>query len=573
MWDYLIGPTYSSPNFLVEERLSIGWHGGRNRALSPAMHRVAGSGLLCGRQRVGDLDVEVWEVAPWDGQEVLRIVAVANQGQTTFSALRLTAFLRAPGNPEVRDGQLHVALPAGTKSYGGECPSWADRTARIAWNRPQTIESDKRSNVGTGFLLVCTLGDLPPGATATASLVHRVDEGVIPAWQPVCDAAAVVRCERMGWQDWLRRGVPVLRQDSLLESQAVFIRMQQSLDGGFIAGVRRYAYSYIRDMHGACRGLLAAGFIDEVARALAWIERKVVRFGTVINASEMGADVRDFVGGHKGTELPAYYILLACRYLERGGSPAVVDACRAGLTLAAEEQITVSRADGWRFHYNGDETERYVPLVDGANYRFGKPDWDPKRAQWSMPSHVLAMASVDAFVRVLSPRWGLDPAPYRAAVEAWRASFDPTFRPNGRTLPAWTVFPDGSLPAYPVPNYLLFAAWTEAPLPAADVRAWVEAAEGHLDPVRGRVPVCPGMVEGTCGHDLALLLYGLKRIGADAARIARVEDLVRHGGSLQWFGLVNEFYGPDGTPNQHNLRPFETGPLLEALIHGVTGVA
>ena len=30
----------------------------------------------------------------------------------------------------------------------------------------------------------------------------------------------------------------------------------------------------------------------------------------------------------------------------------------------------------------------------------------------------------------------------------------------------------------------------------------------------------------------------------------------------------NEFYGPNNTPNPHNLRPFETGPLLDALLEG-----
>jgi hypothetical protein len=402
------------------------------------------------------------------------------------------------------------------------------------------------------------------------ALCHRLDEGAVADWVPPTDTAALILRELQGWSDWFGRAVPAVRADLLLESQLAFIRMQQSFDGGFIAGVRRYAYSYMRDMHGACRGLLAAGFLDETARALAWIERKARRFGTVVNASEMGADVRDFVGGHKGTELPAYYILLAVRYLKCGGTRETVEACRQGLTRAADEQIEVSRAEGWRFHYNGDETERYVPVEDGANYLFGKPDWDPKRAVWSMPSHVLAMASVDAFARHLCPLWDLDPAPYRAAVEAWRASFGPTFQPDGRSVPAWTVFPDGTLPAYPVPNYLLFAAWTDAPFTAADVRAWVEAAEACLDPVRGRVPVCPGSVEGSCGHDLALLLYGLKHIGAGPERIARVENCIRNGGQLQWFGMVNEFYGPDGTPNQHNLRPFETGPLLEALLPMLT---
>lgn len=264
--------------------------------------------------------------------------------------------------------------------------------------------------------------------------------------------------------------------------------------------------------------------------------------------------------------MPAYYILLAARYLNCGGARETVDACRQGLTRAADEQIEVSRGEGWRFHYNGDETERYVPMVDGANYMFNKSDWDPKRAVWSMPSHVLAMASLDAFARHLCPLWNLDPAPYRAAVEAWRASFAPTFQPDGRPVPAWTVFPDGNLPAYPVPNYLLFPAWVDAPFPAATLREWTAAATAHLDERRGFAPVCPGVVEGTCGHNLALLLYALCRTAAPAERIAAVERLARGNGQLQWFGLVNEFYGPDGTPNQHNLRPFETGPLAEALL-------
>jgi hypothetical protein len=565
-WDFLIGPTYSSPNFLHEERLSVGWHGGRNRSIAPAMHRVAGSGLLCGRQRVGDLEIEVWEVSPWDGQEVLRVVAVANRGGTILRRIRVQAFVRAPGKPAVHGQALHIALPQGTPSYGGECPSWAERTARIAWNRPADLCNDWRDNVGAGFFLTCGLGDLAPGATTVASLVHRLDEGAgLPALDLPVDPAVSVKRELAAWQEWFGRGIAAARGDVLVESQLAFIRMQQSFDGGFIAGVRRYAYSYIRDMHGACRGLLAAGHAGEVARALAWIDRKVRRFGTVVNASEMGADVRDFVGGHKGTELPAYYLLMAVSLLRNGRAEAV-DACRASLVQAADEQIAVSRADGWRFHYNGDETERYVPVVDGANYLFNKPDWDPRRACWSMPSHVLAMASLDAFARHLCPLWNLDPAPYRAAVEEWRASFAPTFQPDGRPVPAWTVFPDGTLPAYPVPNYLLFPAWVDAPFPAATLREWTVAAAAHLDADRGFVPVCPGAVQGTCGHNLALLLYSLCRTAAPTERIAAVERLARDNGQLQWFGLVNEFYGPDGTPNQHNLRPFETGPMVEALL-------
>ena len=566
-WDFLIGPTYSSPNFLIEERLFVGWHGKRNRAVTPAMYRVRGSGLLAGSQRHGDLEVELWECARWDGQTAMRAVAVTNRGARAIGKVRIQAFIRAPGKPIVTGEVLAVPLPTGTNSYGGECPSWADRTARIAWNRPAGVCQDWRDNVGGAFLLTCNLGDLVPGAVAVACLEHRVDEGTeLPAWIPVSDPARAIDDEISGWRKWFAAAIPAVRNNALVESQLAFMRMQQSYDGGLIAGVRRYAYSYIRDMHGAARGFLAAGFLDEVEREIRWIDRKVRRFGTVVNASEMGADVRDFVGGHKGTELPAYYLLMASGYQGRGGSPAVIDACRDSLVLAADQQIEVSRADDWRFRYNGDETERYVPVVDGANYAFGKADWDGKRTLWSMPSHVLAMTSLTAFARELAPGWGLDASPYLDAVERLRASFAPTFQPGGRREPAWTVFSDGSLPGYPVPNYLLFPAWVGAPFPASDIKAWVDAAARHFDPERGAVPVCPGAVGGTCGHGIALLLYGLKKTGADPAQITAVEHCVSTNGQLGWFGLVSEFYGPEGTPNQHNLRPFETGPLIESLL-------
>jgi hypothetical protein len=30
--------------------------------------------------------------------------------------------------------------------------------------------------------------------------------------------------------------------------------------------------------------------------------------------------------------------------------------------------------------------------------------------------------------------------------------------------------------------------------------------------------------------------------------------------------MVNEFYGPNAVPNPHNLRPFESGIVLESII-------
>ena len=182
-----------------------------------------------------------------------------------------------------------------------------------------------------------------------------------------------------------------------------------------------------------------------------------------------------------------------------------------------------------------------------------------------MPSHVLAMASTAFVAEVLAPLWGFDPAPYREALEQWRATFTATFLPDGRRIPVWTVFSDGTLPTYAVTPYLCFPAWVDAPFPVEQKREWALAAFQYLKEP-GILPLSPGEVDGATGNALGMLLYALKATGAAPDQIARVEQAILQGGQLQWFGLINEFYGPGNVPNPHNLRPFETGPVLDALL-------
>jgi hypothetical protein len=563
-WNHLIGPAYSSPDFIASERIRLQIGAGKARDLMVGMQRIAGSGVLFGRAEFDDLVAEVYEFAPWDGVEAIRLVHVHNRGATPVSEVRLTAQVRATGKPAIEDGVLAIYIDKGAGSYGGECPNWSPRVARITWSGADT-------GVEPGFVLRSGPLVLPPGGGATRALVHlvewRADAKPLPAMN---HGKADLEAALAEWKAWFARGDADLlahpRLGLIFESQLAFMRMQQSYDGGLIAGVRRYAYSYIRDMHGAARGFLAAGHRDEVRREMEWVDRKYRKFKNIVNASEMGGDIRDFVGGHKGTELPAYYLLMARGFLARGGDPAVVERLRESLQHAADIQIEVSRKQGWRFTYNGDETERYVPTRDGETYDFSTPEW--KKTTWSMPSHVLAMASVDFFARELAPRWKMDPTPYRTALAEWNKSFAPTFQPDGRRTPVWTVFSGGQLPPRPVPNYLCFAAWIQAPFPAEQRAAWTWDAAWSLRE-DGWLAVMPGRVEGTCGNSLALLLAALIQSGADRAVVDHAVNLILAGGMLQQYGLVNEFYGPKGTPNPHNLRPFETGPLLDALAQSV----
>jgi len=560
-WNYLIGPAYSSPDFLAKEQLCLLFPDGKPVELRFNMRRMIGSGILFGRTEVNKLVVELYEFAPWDGVDVIRLVHLHNSGTETISDLRLGATVQPRGTAAIEEGVLAIRSATNAHCFGGSEPNWAPRVARVAW-------SGNGGDAQPGYLVRSGVLSLPAGAGETRALVHRVewaaDAKPLP---PLAQGKPDLEKAIVEWKTWLNAGDKSIltnpRLGMLLESQLVFIRMEQSYDGGLIAGVRRYSYSYPRDMHGAARGFLATGHLREVELELRWMDRKYRRFKTIVNSSEMGTDIVDFYAGHKGSELPAYYLLMARGYLAAGGRGEVIDEMRDSLQHAADIQISTSRKDGWRFKYNGDETERYVPTKDGAPYDFSTPEW--KNTSWCMPSQVLAMASVDFFVRELVPRWKLDAAPYREAVEEWKKSFAPTFLPEGRTVPVWTIFNDGTIPAQPVPNYLCFPAWVQAPFPEAQRAAWTWQAASYLRE-DGWLAVMPGRVEGTCGHSLAILLSAMIKSGADRAVTEHLVNLILAGGMLQHYGLVNEFYGPKGTPNPHNLRPFETGPLLEALV-------
>jgi hypothetical protein len=559
-WDYLIGPAYSSPDFLNSEGLLMEVGNAKPERLAFSMRRIAGSGVLFGSVEKNGVVVELYEFVPWDGVEALRLVHLAPLEPGGVAGARLQARVKVGGRL-IQGNVVTVPRGTGAGSYGGECPNWAPRTARIAWSDPAaTVEEDGKD----GAVMRTAPFDLRGNAGLTRCLVHRVewdaDLKPVESWDR---GKAVLEAALAEWRDWFNQGdAGVLahpRFGLLIESQLAFIRMQQSYDGGLIAGVRRYAYSYPRDMHGAARAFMSTGHRRELLNELQWMDRKHRKFRTIVNSSEMGADVRDFCGGHKGSELPGYYLLMARGYLRMGGDAKDLDAFRESLRHAADVQIEHARKQGWRFGFNGDETERYTDLFyGGLPPGFGQ-------ATWSMPSHVLGLTSVDFFARELAPRWSLDPAPYRDAVEALRKSFAETFLRDGGTVPAWTIFQGGIVPDHPMSNYACFPAWLEAPLSDEVKRNSAWEAAWHVSE-HGWLSARPGRAEATCGHTLAMLLNALMASGADRATCDHLVNLILGGPLIQHYGLVNEWYSSDRKPNDHNLRPFETGPLTEALV-------
>jgi hypothetical protein len=576
VWNFLIGPEYSSPDFIKQENLFLE-QDGKPIQLPVASHRLQGSGILVGQAVRAGLTLELYEFAPWDTHEVVRLIGIRNDSRRPVQ-IEAVAEIIPEGKAEVAGDLLAITQPVGTPSFGGGANNWAERLCRIGFNQPQKAEPMSRGEAKSAFRLRSRSVAIKPGESATIALIHSIHftDQAPPAFGPFT-AVESLRSELAAWRQWVAAGkyppATEPRVQLLAESILVGMRMQQNHDGGVIAGVRKYSAAYMRDMHGAAKGFLAAGHFPEVAAMIRWHHQKFKSFGTIVDASEMGTSGSSIAAGNHTAELPAYFVLLVRAYVRAGGEPALLDEVRDAIEWCANVQITEGRKNGWHLGFNGDETERYVPTVDGKTYSDdygsdsygGGPGW-PK-LKWSFPSQVLAITSLD-FAAECATRWGQSPDSCLAARDAFTGELLATFVDPTTGSAAWCTYEDGSRPKFPLTNYLLFPAWLAAPVEPRLVVKWVDDAAQCLKP-SGILPVAPGGVEGFCGHTLALLLAGLKQTdhhGGNVGRIARVQKAVFESTLLGHFGLVNEFYGPAGTPNPHNLRPFESGILLEALL-------
>lgn len=570
-WDFLIGPDYSCADFITREALTIVIDN-TPFPLSLEMHRARKTGLLYGCRRIGDLNVYVLDFAVNNLPCVIRLVRVQNASAALSHevAVRAAVSHSATSASIIDSKALSIRSAAGSPDFGGEDPTWADRFSLISFN-----DSSMVSGSGSDYTLETTGRTVAAGNDYTVGLYH---------WQHYAEARADteyvndIRLRNViadaescmaDWFDWVDSGksfeTDTLTRDAI-EGAAVFIKMQQDLDGGYVATMRRYAHSYIRDSHAACRGLMAMGHTDETRRFIQCVHRNVTQQGYVCNSWPMngaGAPLSCFVGGNSESELPAYYALIIRNYLEASQDTNFVDSVRSSIEIAIDAQVNWARSHGWRLRFNGDETERYVPSVDGATYG-DLPGWDANA--WSFASMGAAIASVSFYVDYLG--WKGETtrkAQYQASLDSLKASADLTFwrtdvTPNRHE---WSRKQDNSFPVYPVPNFDMLPFWLGARLEGSRERDDALNMLPFVDTSTGFMPVAPDANQGLTGHALGYLLYALAETGNPAMDTA-YNWLINNGLRGCW-GTWTEFYGPHGTPNGHNLRVFETGINLEAI--------
>jgi len=575
-WDFLIGPDYTSPNFITEETLALVVDG-KPIPLSIKLHRARETGVFFGTQKIGDLQVTIVDYAVPESPWVARLVNCINRSKTQgFNVSVSTEITPANFDSRAEGGNLlSIKAATGVYCFGNETKNWADRFSTIGFTEASTIAA-----FGKSFRLSTLEHHLEPGHQFSSGLYHfqHYDEGkpatfygaLIARRHPEEDLAKSVSA----WKRWVNNGSIALpsvtesRAHDAVEASLIACKMQQNRDGGTIAGARKYANSYVRDIHGAVRLFLATGHFAEAKLAIQTINHKWSVGGFIPNYWSMGSD--SFLGhsfGVEASEITGYYMLMIRGYLEATKDRAFVASLEKSMRFAIDAQLDTMEKNSWRIGFNGDETEQYCVRIDGQEYG-GFPafsDWHSD--SWSFPSAAIAVASTQFYIDYLRSKGKSELAStYAAKLQKVRDGIDSTFWRTDIPIPHhhWSRLKDGSWPSVTIPNYGLLPVWVDAKLNGGRQVPDALSMKNVVSRPSGFLPTAPPAVMGFCGHNLAYLLYDMSVLHDNSAK-----DVLRtiiDSNLFGCWGTVSEFYGPNGTPNGHNFRVFESGITGEAIL-------
>jgi GH15 family glucan-1,4-alpha-glucosidase len=575
IWNFLIGPDYTSPNFLKSEVVTINLNG-EFRSLSFAMHRIKSSGIYYGIVVMKEANIHVFDYVVPNKPLIIRHFVVENKSVNQPLTVQIKAeitkgkgiFENVIGN---NSALLLKANPQTPLFGNGDGGFWKESFALIAFNT-------KSKCTVTGDVSTFTTEKISVDAKQKkqVALVHFLfDDNQNSADKNLAEIQSINLKDNFDktkseWWAWIAKGEKFdsenVRVKDILESMLVGIRMQQNRCGGFIAGTRKYAFSYIRDSFGACKGLLACGHTDDVKKYLEITIHKFRLFKKIPNSVQMGADQFSHGDGNQYAESPAYVILLAKEYYEATKDINFLKSMDDLLTYAINIQIEYAKVNNWLLPFNGDETEQYCLKEDGKEYGGFPALTGFNSNQWSMSSVAACIASLDFYIDYLKLK-KMDSYinDYQEAMGLMKESIVKHFYRSDLASLQWALKKDNTFYPYNVTNFALMPVWFGVSLKDNVEKATVEKALSYRNPQTGFIANAPGDVEGFCGHTLAYMLYDLTQLNMpekDAVYNTLINSCI-----IQRYGMVNEYYGPNGIPNPHNQRVFESGIVIDAIVN------
>lgn len=583
VWTFLIGPCYTSPNFIKREEISIKVDG-KDHKFDMKMKRARRTGSFVGEQHIDGLHIRAVDFTGFDKHWVAKTIYIKNCSQDRSCNINLKALIEPVGtNVHILNGE-YVSIVQDTTTqlfswtYNETVPyNWEDRIANIGFNVPASGVkiSDDMYQVET----VCHQLDAGKEYIVTfynflyfkSSYAQECLKDFLTT-----DAVKEYACSIDAWDQWLKKGIqyniPNTRIKDVIEGMLVVLKSCQSYDGGFMACPHCYSFSYFRDSHGALRGLAAAGHTDELRDFIQWAHNKYKSFGHIPNAGEMGGNSSvlnlHLSEENLASESTAYFVFLVKYYYEKTGNLNFIKSVEESWKHAVDVQLHYAEKNNWNLKFNGDETEQYVPAVDGNMYG-PLPDWN--RSSFGMSSVVMAIASTQFMIRYLDDAGRPEEKIlYEAKLTKLKYSVDEKYWLEDKQIHDWTILPDGSRSTYTVTNFNLMPLWMGAKLNQGREVPNVLNMLQYINPETGFLPIAPGGNEGFTGHTMAYLLYDLAKLNHE--KMHEVFQTLMSSTIIGAWGSVSEFYGPHGVENSHSMNIFSTGINLCAILYYLFGI-
>lgn len=558
---FSIGPDYTCPNYIQSEKIYVEINDQKHYP-DFRMHRIRKSGVYFGEWQTSDMSFFLFDFAPPEKSFSCRMIYVSNTGSETQKVT-----IGAEIVPYLTEGilcgsRLFIGKDTDQFCFGNqETKNWETRTAIICFANPS--QSEKQDDLFRLSEEVTVKG----GSGSTAALYHHHIYGT-EFDMPQHDADKELDTAFGFWEEWLSIGdykekIPDPYASHVVESLLVGVKMQQNRDGGSIAGIRKYANSYIRDTHGSMRLLHITGHTEETKKLILNIHSKWEIAGFIPNYWSMGSD--SFIGRsftNDASEITAYYICMIRDYLRVSRDCSIFETVKPSMKWAAEIQIEYLTGHNMMMNFNGDETEQYCCNKDGEEYGgFINPEYPYDKSMISFPSMAAALVSISFW-----DQWSGEN--HSVFLKTLQDNIDRIFWDEEKKQYHWAVAvsEDGTLRPHKgqLTNYNLLPLWLGVRLTDNREKSQALSCRRYLNSETGFLPNCPEAMQGFCGHTLGLMLYDMTML-RDPSKDAVLRTIL-HSGILGQYGTISEFYGPGGIPNGHNCRAFEGGIIGEAIV-------
>lgn len=615
---YIAGPTYTSPNFIHNERITIIIDGVEHE-LEFEMFRASETGSFYGNTQVGDMKILLLDYAVPGLSIFSRLVRVSNSSSNTKHTVQLKSYLTPQLYPGSKDTTLNnsegsssaVLLKMDTTQscmMGNNSTwvkNWDDRFLLSTWTKTQSkVHKDK--NV---YQILSGTKKIKGNKSETFNLIHYVyfknDEENKISLDDLIARNGELDAEKaiVHWQQWFRNVPPAYslanikdtKARNIVEGGLYIIKTNQTVDGGMVANQTWYNLSWTRDAYCGLRGLLATGHFDELKQFLFFMNNVYKAFKFIPNAVSTGSNAYALYNGnaennpnrHVGQyspcpeantapETPALLVLVARDYFKATNDIKTLLEVNESLQYSMDIQLKHAIANNYKLEFSGDETE----LCGAVNTSFAGFDRDLSKF-WSMTSMALFSASLDFYMDYLTLKKQSINSYYNSfnnttcdlkivsqkLNDAFENDFWRTDLPDNRGgVYDWCrIKMDNSFPNGRITNFSLFPVYYKMkPNIHGRFETNVKTIGSYFKESENILPLVPIVGDDRyLGHNLGYLLWSL--IQVNDPQKTKIYNALVDGKLAQCWGSFNEAYNTDGTPNNNNLRTFETGVNIDAL--------